>query len=86
MQLWQGSSSEGEPEPPSPEVARELKNICECFTTDEGAVHLLRHERQQLKRIRVLARRDGRATLSHLRIFKRRALAARRALQSGKAA
>lgn len=80
--LWQGGS--GGAEQPEPEIMAALSDISQAFASDHGPMKLLPHERAQLKRIRALHQHDRRSTAAHLRIFKRRALEARKNMRAGR--
>lgn len=76
--LW-GAGNEGAAV--SPEISAELTDISQAFDLDYRRLRLLPHERQQLRRIRFIAKRDEKAAVAALRIFKRRATMVRKTLR-----
>jgi hypothetical protein len=65
----------------TPEIAAEVANITAAFAMDMSAIRLLPHEARQLRRIRQIAKRDKAHALLALRLFRKRAAAARAALR-----
>lgn len=76
--LWGAGNGEASA---SPAVSAELADISQAFSIDYRKIHLLPHERRQLMRIAYLAKRDEKAAVTALRIFKRRATMMRKSLR-----